>query len=224
MQNHVDVGVVGEQGLLGRLHLGAVDVGGLVEDLALEIGAVDDVEVDESQRADAGEGEVESDGGAEPAGANDEHLRFDDFALPDAGDLGHDEVAAVALDHLGGESDIGAAGEGGDEGDLVAGGEAGGFAVERIDLDLVHVHADVGGELALGVADLGAEAGELGIEVIHDLAQIPADGAHAHAVAHEVAEGGGDIDVDGHRLCLAVGPIGAIGLWSGSRRRARGRH
>ena len=133
-------------------------------------------------------------------------------------------MAAIALDHLGGEGDVSTAGEGGDEGDLVAGRETGGFAVERVNLDLVHVHADVGGELAFGVADLGSEAGELGVEVVHDLAQIPADGAHAHTVAHEVAEGSGDVDVDGHRLCLAVGPLGAIGLWSGSRRRARGRH
>ena len=225
MEDHVDVGVVREEGLLRRLDLGAADVVVLVEDLALEVGAVDDVEVDETDRADAGEGEVEGDGGAEPAGADDEDLRLDDLALPDAGDLGHDEVAAVALDHLRGEDDIGAAGKGGDEGDLVAGGEAGGLAVEGVDLDLVHVHADVGGELAVGVAHLGAEAGELRVEVVHDLAQVRAGGAHLDAVTHEVAEGGGDVDIDGHWLRLAVGPVlGAIGLWGGSRRRARGRH
>ena len=76
------------------------DVVGLVKDLALQVRAVDDVEVDDADRADAGEREVERDRRAEATGADDEHARFDDLALPGAADLGHDQVAAVAFHHL----------------------------------------------------------------------------------------------------------------------------
>ncbi len=225
MERNLHVRVVREQRLLRGLDLGAGDIGGLVEDLALQVGAVDHIEVDQPDRADAGEGKVEGDGRAEPACADDEHLRLDDLALPNAGDLGHDEMAAVALDHLGGERDTGPAGEGGDEGNLVARGEARGFALDPFDLDLVHVDANMGRELAAGVAHLGGKAGELHIEVVHDLAQVRPDRAHTHAVADEVAEGGGDVDVDAHGLCLAAARAGgALGWWGGTRRRARGRH
>src|SRR3990167_2502777 len=83
------------------------------------------VEVDDPDCADAGEGQVESDGRAEAAGADDEHLRVDDLALTDAADLGHDDVARVARHLLRRQrkaravvSGWGAAGEGGDNGHL----------------------------------------------------------------------------------------------------------
>ena len=58
----------------GRLGLGPADVGLAVDDLALQVGLVDRVELDDAERADAGRGEVEQGGRAEPAGADHEHL------------------------------------------------------------------------------------------------------------------------------------------------------
>ena len=81
-----------------RLDLGPIDVGLAVDDLALQIGLVDDVIIDDSERADTGRGEVEQRGTAEPAGADDEHLGVLESLLTDHPDVGNDEVAAVATD------------------------------------------------------------------------------------------------------------------------------
>ena len=52
-------------------------------------------------RADAGSREIENDGRAEAAGADDEHARGLELLLALAADLLQDEVALVALDFLG---------------------------------------------------------------------------------------------------------------------------
>ena len=149
---------------------------------------------------------------------------------PDAGDLGHDQVAAVALHHLRRERRRGTTGEGGDEGDLITSGKGRGFPIERLDLDPVDVDTDVRGQLSGGVAHLRGEPGELFVEVVHDLTQIRPSRVDAHAVADEVAEGGGDVDVDDHRLSLVgarvlARPPRALGwLSAGVGRRVRGRH
>src|SRR3972149_3083333 len=123
VRDDLDVRVVGLQRLLGREHLRLADVLVLVEDLALQVREVDEVEVDDADGADAGEGQVESDGRAEGAGADDEHLRVDDLALTDAADLGHDDVPRVARHLLRRQrkaravvSGWGASGEGRDDG------------------------------------------------------------------------------------------------------------
>ena len=61
---------------------------------------VDDVEVDEAERADAGGGEIERGWRAEPARADEQHARALELLLPLETDLGEDEVAAVAEDLL----------------------------------------------------------------------------------------------------------------------------
>ena len=197
MRHYIHVRVVGVERLLRGDDLSLPDVVGLVEDLALKVRSVDDIEVDDADPADAGEREVECHGRTEPAGADDQHARFDDLALPGAADLRHDQVAAVALDHLRGEHGRGAAGEGGDDRHFVAVADRGGLALEAVDFDLVHVDVDVLGELPIGRQQLGAEAGELAIEVLDDVADGAAGCADVRTIADEVPERGGDVNGDG---------------------------
>ena len=74
-----------------------------MDDLALEVRLVDDVRVDDPERADARGGEVERGGGAEPARADEEDARVEQALLPVLADLGDQQVAAVARALLGGE-------------------------------------------------------------------------------------------------------------------------
>ena len=70
-----DFGVQRLDPRLRRLELRLPDVGRAVDDLALQVAEVDDVEVDEPQRADAGRGEIQRRGRAQPAGADAQHAR-----------------------------------------------------------------------------------------------------------------------------------------------------
>ena len=72
-----------------------------MRDLALEVREVDDVVVDDAERAHPGGREVERGRRAEPAGAEQEHLRVEQLELALEPDLGHQQVARVALALLG---------------------------------------------------------------------------------------------------------------------------
>ena len=96
----------------GGVEFFAADVGGGVDDLALKVAGVDDVEVDQAECADAGGGEVESERGAESAGADAEDFGGLEPLLAFHADLGEDEVAGVAGKVVGGE--LGELGGGGD--------------------------------------------------------------------------------------------------------------
>ena len=87
----------------GERGLGRADVGGAVERLALEVGEVDGVAVDDRQPADARAGERGDDGGADPARADDGDARGLEAVLPDPADLGQDDVARVAVEFVVGE-------------------------------------------------------------------------------------------------------------------------
>jgi hypothetical protein len=65
----VDVRVEQRERLLGRVDLAVADAVEVVEDLALQVGGVDLVHVDDADRADAGRGEVQRGGRPEAAGA-----------------------------------------------------------------------------------------------------------------------------------------------------------
>jgi hypothetical protein len=97
----VQVGVQRQELLPGAVDLGAADVGRGVEDLALEVRDVDDVEIDEPERADPCGGEVERQRRAEASCADAEHLRRLEPLLPVHRHFGHDQVARKPLD-LGG--------------------------------------------------------------------------------------------------------------------------
>ena len=67
-----------------------------MDDLALQVGVVDDVCVDDPERADAGRGEVERRGRAEPAGADQERAGREQPLLARLADLRDQQVAGVA--------------------------------------------------------------------------------------------------------------------------------
>ena len=89
-------GFSGAQRLRRRLGLRLADAVGGVDDLALQVRVVDDVRVDDPERADAGRREVERRGRAEAAGADQEHLRREQPSWPGLADLGDQDVPAVA--------------------------------------------------------------------------------------------------------------------------------
>ncbi len=74
-----------------------------MDDLALEVGLVDDVRVDDPERADARGREVERGGRAETARADEEDARVEDALLAVLADLRDQQVAAVARALLRGE-------------------------------------------------------------------------------------------------------------------------
>nr|BFE76745.1 hypothetical protein GCM10020092_100460 [Actinoplanes digitatis] len=78
--------------------LGSADVGDAVDDLALEIGLVDGVEVDDAERSDAGRGQVEQGGRAETTRADGQDLGVLQPLLPVHPDVGDDQVTRVAAD------------------------------------------------------------------------------------------------------------------------------
>ena len=90
-----------------RLDLALPDPVGRVDDLALEVADVDDVEVDETDRPDARGGEIERGRRTEAAGADEQRLRAEEPGLAGRTDLGDQQMAAVALLLLGGQDDRG---------------------------------------------------------------------------------------------------------------------
>ena len=98
---HVRVDLVDRD--LGRVDLGHSDAVVRVRHLALEVRQVDHVVVDEPERAHARGREVEGGGRAEAARPEQQHLRVEQLQLALEPDLGHEQVARVALALLGGE-------------------------------------------------------------------------------------------------------------------------
>ena len=68
-----------------------------MDDLALQVGDVDDVEVDDADGAHAGRREVEHRRRAEAAGADEEHAGVQQPGLAVRADLRDEQVARVAL-------------------------------------------------------------------------------------------------------------------------------
>ena len=101
----LDLGVERVDRPLRGLDLALPHPVGRVDDLALEVADVDDVEVDDADRPDAGGGEVERRRRAEAAGADEQRLRAEQPRLAGGADLGDQQVAAVALLLLGGQDD-----------------------------------------------------------------------------------------------------------------------
>ena len=98
----LDVGVQRGDRLLGRVDLGDADPLAGVDHLALEVGQVDDVVVDDPERADAGRGQVQRRRRAQAAGAQQQDLGVEQLLLTLDPDLGQQQMARVALALLGG--------------------------------------------------------------------------------------------------------------------------
>ena len=92
-----DLGIQRVQPIARRLELRSADIGGAVNDLPLQVADVDAIEVDETERADAGGGEIQRRRRSETAGADAEHARRLQPPLPLHADFRQQQVAAVAL-------------------------------------------------------------------------------------------------------------------------------
>ena len=90
---------------LRRVDLALTDAVDVVQDLALQVRRVDLVHVDDADRADTGRRQVQRRRRAEPAGAEQEHLRAEQLGLTLDADLGQQQVALVTVLLLGGERD-----------------------------------------------------------------------------------------------------------------------
>ena len=89
---------------LRRLRLRLADIARTKRNLPLQVGEIDDVEIDEAEFADAGRGEIQTERRAESTGADQQHLGVLELELTFHADLGHDQVAAVAQDLFVGEA------------------------------------------------------------------------------------------------------------------------
>ncbi len=69
-----------------------------MDDLPLQVGKIDHVVVDHTQRADARGGEILQQGRAKAAGANHQYLRGDQPRLAHAADLGQHDMSRVPPD------------------------------------------------------------------------------------------------------------------------------
>ncbi len=97
----LDVGVHRTQPGRGDLHLGRPDVDRGVEHLALQVGGVDDVVVDEAEPAHPGGGEVLGKRRTESARAEQQHRGFEHLALPFHPELREVQMASVAVELVG---------------------------------------------------------------------------------------------------------------------------
>ena len=75
-------------------------------DLALQVGQLDVVVVDDADGADAGGGEIQRQRRAEPAGADDQHARGLQLRLAGAAHVLQQDVARVAADFVFGEIEV----------------------------------------------------------------------------------------------------------------------
>jgi hypothetical protein len=98
VQADVDQRVDLADGVARALGLGPADVGDAVDDLALQVRLVDDVELDDAERADTGGGQVHEHRRAEAARTDGEHLGVLQSLLPVHPDVRDDQVAAVPAD------------------------------------------------------------------------------------------------------------------------------
>ncbi len=138
-----------------------------MDDLPLQVALVDDVEVDDPQRADAGGGQVEGRRRAQAAGADQQHAGLLQLLLPFQPDLRHDDVSGIAahllrrqLHGFGSQQGRGSASDRRDDADLVPALHAGlllTFKVANIVLVQVDVHKVA--QLAVLGVEVASQAG-----------------------------------------------------------------
>ena len=85
----------GRAAILAAMERGQVAV---VDDLALEVGQIDHIVVDHSDRSDARRRQIKQQRRAEPSGAHHQHTGVQQLFLTDAANFGKDDVAGVAFD------------------------------------------------------------------------------------------------------------------------------
>ncbi len=211
MRLDADVGVQGGQARLRALELGPPDPGRVVEDLALEVALVDDVEVHDADTPHARRGEVEGRRRAQASRTHQQRARALEAALPVDRDLRHDQVARVAGDLLAAEVDGGgvksAPRDRGHDRELVALREArlepgAGAGVLAVDVD-VHEAAQRA-VLRQEVRPQPRRLGDEGVE--HRLHGLPGE-RHRRPAAGVGSKRGGDPDAHAHVGLLSGGDL-----------------
>ena len=96
LDERIDIG----HAICGRIEFLAADVLGPVNHLALEIGEIDHVEIDQADATHAGGGEIQAERRAQAACADQQDLGVFQFQLPVHADFGHDQVARIAQDFV----------------------------------------------------------------------------------------------------------------------------
>ena len=96
-RHHLDTRVQGHESSAGGLGLRHPHPVGGVEDLALEVGEIDDVPIDDADGPDPRRGQVIARRAAEPTGANEQDPRFQQLHLPLDAHLGDRDVPLVAI-------------------------------------------------------------------------------------------------------------------------------
>src|SRR5271156_1775353 len=102
---NLNIGVQVAQAIAGCSDFGAAYVFGAEENLALQVGGIYRVEINEADAADSSCSEIEAERGAEAAGADAQNLGLLELQLTFHADFGHDQVAAVAQDFFFGKRD-----------------------------------------------------------------------------------------------------------------------
>ena len=100
MQNHFGIGIDPINGLAGGLGFGPAHVRGAVDDLPLQIGKIHGIEIQHTQLADSGRGQVHRDGRTEAAGANAKDAGGTDFLLTSQAHFRQDQVSRVAANFV----------------------------------------------------------------------------------------------------------------------------
>ena len=124
---------------------GSADVLGAVNHLPLQVGEIDDIEIDQADAAHSRRCQIHAERRAQAAGADQQHFGLLQFELPFHAYFGHDQVAAVAQDFFLGKRfrlgrrrfDGRAASDAGNDGDDVAIFNRRGIAIQIADIFVV---------------------------------------------------------------------------------------
>src|SRR5689334_6411037 len=92
------LGIDMREGPACALDLGGADALGHMDDLALEVGEIDLVIIDDAERADARCSEIKQERRAEAAGADHQHPRLQQLLLAFFADLVQHQMPGVALE------------------------------------------------------------------------------------------------------------------------------
>ena len=95
--HHITAGVDFFEGFVSRDGFETPQVRCAVQYLALQVGDIDNVGIDNSECPNASRGEIESGWAAQSARANEEHFGVEEFALSAFSHFGDEEVTGVAL-------------------------------------------------------------------------------------------------------------------------------
>ncbi len=90
MRNHFDLGIELVKPLFGCVQLGPSDVRRGIEYLALNVGQIDDIEIHDTQGADARRGKIQRKRGTQSAGTNAQNTRLLETLLSLQGHFRHD--------------------------------------------------------------------------------------------------------------------------------------